>query len=780
MYLNNQIITLLVSRNNNIPQINQSSIFKFKNILILYIIIILSLSFFLFIYYFKINNSLSSKNIISISNREYLIDNNYNEPDININYFSSKSSILNINNNKINSDINPTYYKDTKEKFLYEKLKKDIITNLVNNNFMGTWESVIDNNTNINSGYLVGKSNTGDTIFKFEKAYERKSREEALAISIKNNEGKYIDNWMKLTAYSIYQKLITTKIDTFKKIFQINGVFATELEKGEIFETTYKKQDKCSSLINMIFPLKQVVDNTTTVNDIIINLGKLYSINHQNFTLLINSNCGFIFSAEIKSYNKTEENDNKLFILKIYFFVNIYSSIFYIIGVLSVIYGIGRNERTIDAINIFSLTINSIWNFYCFASFIYICLKAYLEYFLFFLVISVFPFLKFVFFDVWILITFWAIKDRNVTNFCFLSKLKIYFFFTFFIFLIASFFLLGTFFINNICITIINVFLLVPQIVHNIVTNNRIGLPIIYLLGCAIDRIIYPFFFRGIEDSFFMLKPNKTMFLTIIIIFIFNIIILLVQILYEPRFMLPKKYRHSPFNFYKNRDELTNYFKDINNEECVICLLPIFDERKKTENKTTEMKEYSPCKDFDKEAEIYFNNNIKNEIDENDSTDNSQETEDKTCNTDDININLNESKIKGSLLKNEDDNNLLIIDKNNIIKKRKNNDKDKNDDKNNNIQPTEEIKDEVFKVKENNIIFFTIFCFKSIIIKIFLILKICMKKNFIFFYKQSSNIYNKLYMVTPCKHVFHSECLEEWLEHKRECPNCRAPLENLV
>ena len=59
-------------------------------------------------------------------------------------------------------------------------------------------------------------------------------------------------------------------------------------------------------------------------------------------------------------------------------------------------------------------------------------------------------------------------------------------------------------------------------------------------------------------------------------------------------------------------------------------------------------------------------------------------------------------------------------------------------------------------------------------------LKICIKENFIFFYKQSSNILNKLYMVTPCKHIFHSECLEKWLEHKKECPNCRTSLENLV
>ncbi|AET41086.1 ubiquitin-protein ligase TUL1 Ecym_7241 [Eremothecium cymbalariae DBVPG len=32
------------------------------------------------------------------------------------------------------------------------------------------------------------------------------------------------------------------------------------------------------------------------------------------------------------------------------------------------------------------------------------------------------------------------------------------------------------------------------------------------------------------------------------------------------------------------------------------------------------------------------------------------------------------------------------------------------------------------------------------------------------------------YMVTPCAHVFHTECLENWMSYKLQCPVCRAPL----
>ncbi|KDN52815.1 hypothetical protein K437DRAFT_253748 [Tilletiaria anomala UBC 951] len=31
-------------------------------------------------------------------------------------------------------------------------------------------------------------------------------------------------------------------------------------------------------------------------------------------------------------------------------------------------------------------------------------------------------------------------------------------------------------------------------------------------------------------------------------------------------------------------------------------------------------------------------------------------------------------------------------------------------------------------------------------------------------------------MVTPCHHIFHTSCLEQWLQVKTECPQCRAPL----
>ena len=44
------------------------------------------------------------------------------------------------------------------------------------------------------------------------------------------------------------------------------------------------------------------------------------------------------------------------------------------------------------------------------------------------------------------------------------------------------------------------------------------------------------------------------------------------------------------------------------------------------------------------------------------------------------------------------------------------------------------------------------------------------------FYKVNKNKDNKPYMITPCGHVFHTKCLEEWFYCKKECPNCRMEM----
>jgi hypothetical protein len=31
-------------------------------------------------------------------------------------------------------------------------------------------------------------------------------------------------------------------------------------------------------------------------------------------------------------------------------------------------------------------------------------------------------------------------------------------------------------------------------------------------------------------------------------------------------------------------------------------------------------------------------------------------------------------------------------------------------------------------------------------------------------------------MMTPCDHIFHADCLQQWMDVKMECPSCRASI----
>ena len=249
-----------------------------------------------------------------------------------------------------------------------------------------------------------------------------------------------------------------------------------------------------------------------------------------------------------------------------------------------------------------------------------------------------------------------------------------------------------------------------------------------------------------------------------------SIIFLLLQTFRGPRFMLSQNYQEFPFGFYKNKEELKEICKDINNEECVICLNSILSEKQlfemedKTENSLNS----------EDDTKIDSNNSNEDTNNSNNPLENSENDNNKNG------INIKENKKEGQLTKNDedldnnDDNKLLI---------REENDKDKIKE-NKNGQNNEKVKDEIFNIKENinndkGYIYYirNIYEYWNIFCNTF---KIFIKGNILFFYKTSSNINNKLYMLTPCKHVFHSDCLEKWLEQKKECPNCRASFENLI
>lgn len=52
--------------------------------------------------------------------------------------------------------------------------------------------------------------------------------------------------------------------------------------------------------------------------------------------------------------------------------------------------------------------------------------------------------------------------------------------------------------------------------------------------------------------------------------------------------------------------------------------------------------------------------------------------------------------------------------------------------------------------------------------------------NIFFDFHEYNFIKKKAYMLTPCSHAFHTNCLEKWLKQKRECPTCRYALPTVI
>lgn len=749
-----QMNRLLLPRNNNIPQINPSSNIKLKHILIFNFLFILISSFSIYFYYTKKINSMP-KNNNAILNTEYLKDSNINtkSPEISIQSF----------------DL-PLFYQLTRDRILYEKGKESLIKALTSNSFKGIWEQY-DSDQNDKSSFTIGNSKKGLSTFEFEKAFEIRRRKDAIEIVMKNHEGENIDHWIKFTGYSMYKSL-DTKIDLNKKLFHIGGKFLTTYEKGKTFYQTYKKKG-CYNIINMTFPLIVKGVNATLISGESTFIGNIATINPEKFTFLVNSTCGFKFKVTGNSYNIKEEREVKKAQLKSLFNLSLFSSILYVIAVITLWCGMRKTEMAVSAFNVESLVINSVWNLYGFISCLYLAFKEYIEFFLSFFLIGICSLVKFLIFDVWLFYIFWSIKENRSTNMCKLTILKIRFYLLLIILFFCSFMVMSTFYINYFLISFICISLWIPQIIHNIFTNNRYGFPFIYILACSIDRLIFPFYFRCFKNNFFMLKSNSNIFIFIILMMTISIIFLLVQTFRGPRFMLPQKYQEFPFGFYKNKEELKEICKDINNEECVICLNSILSEKQLFEMEDKSEKSDKSLNNDDDTNIDSDNSNEDTNISKN-SLDNSEKDNNET------DINIKENKKEGQLTKidedldNNDDNKLLIKEESNTDIKKENNNGEKN----------EKERDEIFNVKENanndkGYISFirNIYEYLNIFYRTF---KIFIKDNIFFFYKSSSNINNKLYMLTPCKHVFHSDCLEKWLEQKKECPNCRASFENLI
>ena len=725
---------------------------------------------------FKMNSPLNSnkklklRNLIEEDNNkeedEQNDNNNYNNYDdiliknIIDNFFNISNMINNITDDDKKMKPDP----DKIKYIIHQNVKRKLLNDLKKYNYKCEWKSF--KNKNKSKIYNIGETFSGEGIFNFKKESEYLSGQELFIITMKNNEDKYIDNWILHSSVSNLENVYIDK-NKNNNTFEIKGNFITTLYKGEFFSIKNKDTPEyCETKVKINFPLND--DQIYLNNNITFYVNNLFDyeaikLNPNNFSLFMESTCGFNFSIKASLYQ--DEIEQKKLNKKIIIFclISMTSSIFYVLGISCLIFNIKKYESILSAINMDCFSINPIWNTYIFLSNINIFMIFNIDFNLF----SVFAFvtcIKFLYFDYWLLNLYWS-KRRRLVNPNIYLKEKIRFYVLYYLTVFFSFLFINSFYINYVCIMVLCILIWIPQIIYNIKSNNKYGYPFIYILSSTFDKLIYPFYFRGIKNNFLGTKDNFNLMFIMIVFVIFTIIIMYMQVLKDPRFILSISYsqlNQLKYDFYKDKNELLTIRHNIGSEECVICLLPIFENEKDI---MIEMKDKSTTKIENKEDEEEKIDNDNEKIQE---KNNLVNNENESCDTSVLIINKSD---ENDIDNNNDIPNIPFID--NKINKNENYNKiNMKDEKEIYLKNEEYINNETLRYFFNKI--------RNIFKDILFVSKIIFFENFFSFYKKSLNSKGKAFMYTPCNHVFHTKCLEQWLEYKKECPNCRASMEEYL
>lgn len=638
-----------------------------------------------------------------------------------------------------------------KEAYFLQKQKQILLSRLVKNIYSGTWEyfpytqEEYEHNKNhisnitkfyyLNSSqniFKIGNYKNGTVNFSFKKAIEMINKKEALALTMKNLEGNYIDNWIQHISYDKVEDLNMT-IDDQNKLYIIKGEFITNMVKGKLFANRRRNKINnrkivCGSFIELEFPLVNITLQTT-LNDNTVILKNISTIDPRNFTMIISSSCGFRIKIKGEIFDITKDSKITKKKINIFSYLCIIGSLLYLVGATSLTCSLNRNENAISVVSLDCYCQNLAWHSYCGITNINFGL-IYSEYFGNFCMIALFSLVNFVVFDLRFLYFYWKIKRRVLNDRRFL-RLRLRFFAIFYGLLILSFLSVSSFYMNWIYISILSIALWTPQIIHNIIDNNKYMYPTFYILSTTIDRMIYPLYFRGYGNNFFQLKNDLYLMAALLSLILISIIILYLQAIIGPRFMLPQKYQKNNTIFYKSREELLEESPDCIKEECVICLSPLIEGNSNNDSKNSNLNVIINNKENENENSVDSPTELK------------AETTSRTLNGN-IEINNNNKNILKKelhIFKNNKDS-LAISVKN----KQNHNHEDYN------------------------------FSFKNII----KLMAMIFYKNMFKFYKFKTNKGNKNYMIIACGHIFHATCIEKWFDRKKECPSCRASMEEYL
>ena len=454
--------------------------------------------------------------------------------------------IINSKNfNKINDKMINNKQRKLNELIDEEKMNNFslIMKGLTKNSYKGKWKSIYDNEYDNNYIFISFK----------------KHKNTKLKTEIRQITQNYLTNWNRIVGYIEDYNLDYNEIE--KKIeFKAIG-FKVNVESGKIINSVYSFTD-CFLDLELDF---EILEN----ND----------INFKQIKGNIYSMCKDISNSEIIIKRKTYIN---------YFLIFFISSIL-IVGLNNSNTLLIRNRfDEVFAKGISLITIyENIRHYLCFVQLLFILIIDLKKYILLFWIVL---FINYPFIDMRFFNLIWRIKYReqlsnpNTRKKIMCKSMFSFFFFTFFSLLSVSRFYFTK---ENMLINSILTFF--PQVIYNIIYNNEISIPYSICFSYFISKFYIILYFYLYKDNILLISNNIKLVIIVFFIHLISFLILLSQQIFGPRWFLPCQKKNKPKNIYKFKNEILQIKPELINEDCVICLNPLFKQENEIEKEKLEL-----------------------------------------------------------------------------------------------------------------------------------------------------------------------------------------------
>ena len=445
------------------------------------------------------------------------------------------------NNEKINN------YKERKLEDVIDEEKKNnfslIIKGLTKESYKGKWKSIYDEEYEDNYIFISFK----------------KYKNTQLKTEIRQIKKNYLTNWNRIIGYIEEYNLEYNEENNIIE-FKATG-FKVNVESGKIINSIYSISD-CFLDLELDFEILE--NNILNFKQI---KGNIYSM------------CKDISNSEIIIKKESYINHFLIFFISSILIVGLNNSNTFLV----------RNRfDEVFANGISLITIyENIRHYLCFVQLLFIFiidLKKYI--FLFWIVLFInYPFIDMRFFNL-----IWRIKYRvqlsnpNTRKKIMCKSMFSFFFFTFFSLLSVSRFYFTK---ENMLINSILTFF--PQIIYNIIYKNEISIPYSICFTYFISKFYIIIYFYLYKDNILIISKNIKLIITVFLIYLFSFLILLSQQIFGPRWFIPCQKRKKVRNIFKFKNEILQIKPELINEDCVICLNPLFKQENEIEKEKLEL-----------------------------------------------------------------------------------------------------------------------------------------------------------------------------------------------